>query len=1178
MGFDRVGIPNAIKKGVDQADVRPAFTPLGMWAFSVGTSIGWGSFIVTCNTYLKQSGILGTVYGLLIGMAVILVITWNLQYMIRSSPNAGGLYTFEKHIGGKDMGFLAFWFVLLTYMAILWANITSVPLFARFFLGDIFRFGFHYHIFGYEVWFGEALLSICSIVVICLLCSRSSRIPNVIMVIAAFAFSIGFTVCALFAMLRHEGAFSYEPMYTENAGDFAQIIRIATISPWAFIGFENISHFAEEYTFPVKKVRGILLSSVLVTTFMYIAVCMLSVSAYPPEYDSWLSYIRDMRNLEGIKAVPAFYAADHYLGRMGIAVLMFALFGVILTSLIGNMLALSRLIFAAGREGEASPIFSKLSERGIPRNSIYVITLISVFIPFLGRTAIGWIVDVTTLGATMIYGFISHSVYLHAKERGRKLEQYTGIAGIGLMIFFMVMLLVPGLLSFEAMATESYALFIVWSLLGLAYFRYLILHDKSRGYRDRRVVWIILLVMVLFASMMWVSRATQNAANDAVERIFQYHQEHAFSVTNEGVEDARVAFLHEQANQISRTNMLHTMVSLGLFMLSTIIMLNNYKETRMLGEQLDEAEEVVKAAKEIAELKESISALMDNMPAMCASKDAMTGTYIACNQAFAEFANKKTPTDVVGLTDHELFGPDTAAYFMGEAEKVKVMDEPYIVNEDISDALGNQRQLQTTMLRYYDANGRLCFLKMSMDITEMESAKRANEQTFAAYQEALNTTAIYENMVHALSEDYFDLYYVDLLTDEYIEYGSRTERGHKMRQERGVDFFENSKKNAFNLIYKADLGGFLNVLNKNSLLEAIKKHGAFVYYYRLMINGVPTYVSMKATRISGDNRHIIIGINNVDTQLKDRKAAERSREDRKTYMRLKTLNNNLIVMYIVDLEDDNYMEFSAIKSYEGLGIAKQGNDFFATTIKNGLRVVYPDDLNLFCSKVNKENILKVIDQNGVFILDYRLVMESRPIYVSFKAAKIEEEGRTKLIVGLLDIDAQVRHEKEYANNLSAAQTMAIKDELTGVKNKHAYVDVETKLNEQIETDESLQFAVVICDINDLKTVNDTLGHRAGDAYIRKACSIICNVFKHSPVFRIGGDEFVVICQGFDYQRIDELLESMNSINAANKLKGEVQIACGMSKFDRDRSVETVFERADHMMYEHKARLKNSRPA
>ena len=120
--------------------LRAGFTPLGMWAFSIGTSIGWGSFIVTCNTYLQKSGFLGTTFGLLAGMAVVLVISWNLQYMIRQSPGAGGIYTFEKKIGGKDLGFLAFWFILLTYLAILWANTTSVPLFARFFLGDTFRF------------------------------------------------------------------------------------------------------------------------------------------------------------------------------------------------------------------------------------------------------------------------------------------------------------------------------------------------------------------------------------------------------------------------------------------------------------------------------------------------------------------------------------------------------------------------------------------------------------------------------------------------------------------------------------------------------------------------------------------------------------------------------------------------------------------------------------------------------------------------------------------------------------------------------------------------------------------------------------------------------------------------------------------------------------------------------
>ena len=174
-----------MKETKQEQGLRLGFTPLGIWAFSIGTSIGWGSFIVTCNTYLQKSGLLGTVFGLLLGMAVILVITWNLQYMIIQAPGAGGIYTFEKKTGGKDLGFLALWFVLLTYLAILWANMTSLPLFARFFLGNAFRFGFHYRLFGYEVWLGEALLSICAVVLIGLLCVSNSRLPNRVMIIAA---------------------------------------------------------------------------------------------------------------------------------------------------------------------------------------------------------------------------------------------------------------------------------------------------------------------------------------------------------------------------------------------------------------------------------------------------------------------------------------------------------------------------------------------------------------------------------------------------------------------------------------------------------------------------------------------------------------------------------------------------------------------------------------------------------------------------------------------------------------------------------------------------------------------------------------------------------------------------------------------------------------------------------
>ena len=80
---------------------KPGFTPLTVWAFSIGTSIGWGSFIVTCNTYLLKSGIAGTAFGMLLGMAAILVITWNLQDMIRKAPSAGGIYSLRFNKGKR---------------------------------------------------------------------------------------------------------------------------------------------------------------------------------------------------------------------------------------------------------------------------------------------------------------------------------------------------------------------------------------------------------------------------------------------------------------------------------------------------------------------------------------------------------------------------------------------------------------------------------------------------------------------------------------------------------------------------------------------------------------------------------------------------------------------------------------------------------------------------------------------------------------------------------------------------------------------------------------------------------------------------------------------------------------------------------------------------------------------
>ena len=142
-----------------------------------------------------------------------------------------------------------------------------------------------------------------------------------------------------------------------------------------------------------------------------------------------------------------------------------------------------------------------------------------------------------------------------------------------------------------------------------------------------------------------------------------------------------------------------------------------------------------------------------------------------------------------------------------------------------------------------------------------------------------------------------------------------------------------------------------------------------------------------------------------------------------------------------------------------------------------------------------------------------------------------------------------------------------------IGNRHAYLEVEEQLNEQISEGKPPEFAIVVLDVNGLKKVNDTLGHQTGDRFICGACRIICDIFKHSPVFRVGGDEFTVVAQGDDYDDLAELIQRIKDHNMEAKRAGGIVIACGMSRYENDASVAPVYERADREMYENKSSLK-----
>lgn len=159
-----------------------------------------------------------------------------------------------------------------------------------------------------------------------------------------------------------------------------------------------------------------------------------------------------------------------------------------------------------------------------------------------------------------------------------------------------------------------------------------------------------------------------------------------------------------------------------------------------------------------------------------------------------------------------------------------------------------------------------------------------------------------------------------------------------------------------------------------------------------------------------------------------------------------------------------------------------------------------------------------------------------------------------------------------------------RDPLTNVSNRMAYEDKEKYLQSQINSSAETAFAIAMFDVNNLKLINDTYGHDAGDGYLIRACHLICKIFKHSPVYRVGGDEFIAVLTGSDYEDQDRLREDLNHHMSPYSKElplpsDYVSIACGISSYipDKDLSVQDVVKRADEEMYQIKTAMKGEAP-
>ena len=306
-------------------------------------------------------------------------------------------------------------------------------------------------------------------------------------------------------------------------------------------------------------------------------------------------------------------------------------------------------------------------------------------------------------------------------------------------------------------------------------------------------------------------------------------------------------------------------------------------ENRRLNEE-------VQSAARLAELMGSVSSLLTNMPAMSFSKEIASGRYLACNQAFAEYAGKTKPEEVVGLTDHEIFDQVTADHFVEDDRKAVAMDKAYVFFEDVPDATGTIfRSLQTTKITFREPSGRLCLLGMCVDVTEMTRIKTAEAEARAKQQELEEKLALHEqlmaqedrqkeldSMITAMASDYRSVYHVDVDTDDAVCY--RADPDDPDQTPVGVHFPYHARFIEYcdRYVDEEYREGFLCFIDPKHVREALATEFIMAYRYLARRNGVEYYemLRMAGVRHPGERddntvHKIGVGFTVIDAEMRE---------------------------------------------------------------------------------------------------------------------------------------------------------------------------------------------------------------------------------------------------------------------------------------------------------------------
>lgn len=443
-----------------QQDVQfeKKLSPLGVWGLAIGAMIGWGCFVMPGDQLLPDAGPIGATIGLILGACMIVIISFSYSYLISKYPVSGGEFVYADTAFGKTHAFLCGWFISIAYWALIPMNGTAVGLVARYLVPGPLQAVKLYEIAGWPVYLGELIVCIAAIVIIGFVNMRGVEAAGWFQTAVALGLVGSMLVIAAAVLMGGPDWSNLKPYFAEGKSELASVFAIASLAPWAFVGFDCIPQASEEYSFSNKKTKALLISSISVAALMYMIANIATAVVEP-----WELFIAENSDW------PTGAAIEQLIGTFGLILLAIAMLCGIVSGLNAFYLAGSRLLYSMAIAEAIPAPFGKLDPKyKVPRFGILFMMILAIIAPFFGRQVLSWLVDMTAVGADMGFTYTTASAFVIARRNGDKKQAAISFVGLCFAIFFICLLVLPFSPGF--LSPQAWAFLIVWLVLGAIFF------------------------------------------------------------------------------------------------------------------------------------------------------------------------------------------------------------------------------------------------------------------------------------------------------------------------------------------------------------------------------------------------------------------------------------------------------------------------------------------------------------------------------------------------------------------------------------------------------------------------------------------------------------------------------------------------------------------------------------